>query len=53
MAQLKERGHPDAPPPLATDGNGSYREAMVETWGEVPPYKGHGLPPGKKQPQPG
>jgi len=36
MAQLKERGHPDAPPAIATDGKGSYREAMVEIWGQVP-----------------
>src|SRR4029450_8522299 len=53
MAQLKERGHPDAPPPLATDGQGAYREAMVETWGEVPPSQGLGRPPLHKQPQAG
>jgi hypothetical protein len=40
--QLKERGHPDAPPPLASDGQGAYREQMVETWGQVPPYSGIG-----------
>src|ERR1043165_6967432 len=50
MAQIKERGHQEAPPALATDGKGAYREALVETWGEVPPYKGHGLPPTEKQP---
>jgi len=33
MAQLKARGHPDAPPPMATDGKGGYREALVATWG--------------------
>lgn len=53
MVQLKERGHPDAPPALATDGQGSYREAMVETWGQVPEYAGRGRPPTQKQPQPG
>ena len=31
MEQLKERDHPDVPPALATDGKGSYREAMVKT----------------------
>jgi hypothetical protein len=53
MAQLKERGHPDAPPAITTDGQGSYREAMVATWGQVPPYAGRGRPPTQKQPQPG
>ena len=40
MPQLKARGHPDAPPAMAADGHGSYREAMVETWGQVPEYSG-------------
>jgi len=55
MQQIKERGHKLAPPAIATDGKGAYREAMVETWGEVPARKpsGKGLPPEKKQPQPG
>jgi hypothetical protein len=53
MAQIKERGHPDAPPPLATDGQGAYREAMVEAWGKVPPPQGLGRPPLHKQPQEG
>jgi hypothetical protein len=53
MAQLKERGHPDTPPPMATDGKRAYREAMVETWGEVPPPQGLGHPPLHKQPQAG
>jgi len=44
MAQLKARGHPDT-------GNGSYREAMVETWGQVPEYTGRGRPPRHKQAQ--
>jgi len=52
MAQLKCRGHPDAPPPIATDGKGGYREALVETWGQVPEYRGHGRPPTRKQAQP-
>lgn len=50
MGQIKDRGHQQAPPAIATDGKGAYREAMVETWGEVPPYKGKGLPPTEKQP---
>jgi len=36
MLQLKRRGHPETPPAIATDGKGSYREAMVEVWGKVP-----------------
>jgi hypothetical protein len=51
MAQLKQRGHPDAPPPMATDGKGDYRQAMVQTWGEVPEYCGRGRPPTHKQAQ--
>ena len=52
MAQLKERGHPDCPPPMATDGKGGYRDALVETWGEVPEYGGRGRPPTCKHAQP-
>lgn len=51
MAQLKDRGHPDAPPAMATDGNGEYREALLETWGQVPEYGGVGRPPTVKRPQ--
>lgn len=50
MKQIKDRGHQQAPPAIATDGKGAYREAMVETWGKVPSYKGYGLPPESKQP---
>jgi len=55
MEQIKERGHQEAPPAIATDGKGAYREALVETWGKVPAPKpsGKGLPPEQKQPQPG
>jgi hypothetical protein len=52
MAQLKDRGHPDHPPAMATDGKGDYRTAMVDTWGQVPPYAGRGRPPSCQQPQP-
>ena len=52
MAQLKDRGHPDQPPAMATDGKGDYRTALVETWGQVPSYQGRGRPPTQKQPQP-
>lgn len=52
MAQLKARGDPKSPPAMATDGRGDYREAMLETWGQVPEYSGRGRPPTHKQPQP-
>lgn len=51
--QLKDRGHPDAPPPAVSDGWGGIREAMVEVYGKVPEYSGAGRPPSRKQPQPG
>jgi hypothetical protein len=54
MAQLKDRrGHPDAPPAMASDGKGGYREALLQTWGQVPEYRGVGRPPTVKRPQPG
>jgi hypothetical protein len=49
---LKQRGHPDAPPPTVSDGWGGIREAMVEVYGKVPEYSGRGRPPTRKQPQP-
>jgi hypothetical protein len=52
MAQLKDRGHPTHPPAMATDGKGDYRTALVDTWGQVPPYGGRGRPPSCKQAQP-
>jgi hypothetical protein len=53
FSQLKRRGHPEAPPAVVSDGWGGYREALVEVWGEVPPYRGRGRPPTKKRPQAG
>jgi hypothetical protein len=50
---LKQRGHPDAPPPTVSDGWGGIDEAMVEVYGRVPAYKGTGRPPTRKRPQPG
>ncbi len=52
MAHLQERFCPKHPPALATDGKGAYREALVDTWGQVPAYSGRGRPPTKKQPAP-
>ena len=50
--KLKERGHPDGPPPTVSDGRGGIREAMAEVYGKVPEYSGCGRPPFKKRPQP-
>ncbi|RMD48014.1 MAG: hypothetical protein D6835_06775, partial [Candidatus Thermofonsia bacterium] len=47
---LKQRGHPDTPPPTISDGWGGIREAMVEVYGRVPPYSGRGRLPILKQP---
>lgn len=37
---------------MATDGKGGYREALLQTWGQVPEYRGAGRPPTIKRPQP-
>lgn len=50
---LKRRGHPDRPPPTVSDGWGGIDDAMVEVYGQVPPYSGRGRPPTRKQPVPG
>ena len=47
---LKQRGHPDKPPPTVSDGWGGIREAMVQVYGQVPDYSGRGRPPTLKQP---
>ncbi len=49
---LKERGHPDGPPPTMSDGWGGIDNAMIEVYGQVPEYSGQGRPPTRKQPQP-
>jgi hypothetical protein len=36
---------------MATDGKGGYRDALLETWGQVPEYGGHGRPATRKQAQ--
>jgi hypothetical protein len=50
---LKRRGHPDAPPPMVSDGWGGIDNAMVEVYGVVPEYEGVGRPPTLKRPKPG
>jgi hypothetical protein len=41
---LRQRGHPDGPPPLLSDGWGGIDDAMVAVYGLVPEYAGHGRP---------
>lgn len=52
MSQIRDRSNPTEPPAIASDGNDSYPEAMLETWGKIPEYTGRGRPPTCKQPQP-
>jgi len=49
MAQIRDRCNPQEPPALASDGNDSYPQAMLETWGKLPDYSGRGRPPIRKQ----
>jgi hypothetical protein len=49
--QVKQRdAHANRPPPALSDGWGGHREALIEVYGQVPPYKGRGRPPTRKQP---
>src|SRR5512142_3227831 len=49
--QVKQRtAHQDSPPPFVSDGWGGHREALLEVYGQVPPYQGRGRPPTRKQP---
>lgn len=53
LMQMLKQAHPEAPPALATDAKGGYEEAILETWGTTPAYRGWGRPPTRKQPGPG
>lgn len=49
--QVKRRAaHRHRPPPLLSDGWGGHREALVQVYGQAPPYKGRGRRPTHKQP---
>jgi hypothetical protein len=47
---LQQRGHPDGPPALISDGWGGIDDAMLVVYGQVPEYAGRGRPPTKPQP---
>ena len=51
MKQVKMHAPDEGPPAIATDGKGTYREAMLETWGKVPEYGGRGAPPKLLKPE--
>ena len=44
MIQVKKHTPDEKPLAMATDGKGAYREAMLQTWGKVPQYRGRGRP---------
>lgn len=48
---LQQRGHPEVPPPLISDGWGGIDDAIINVYGKVPEYSGIGRPP--TQPKPG
>jgi len=47
---LQQRGHPDAPPPLISDGWGGIDDAILEVYAIVPQYCGRGRPPTRPKP---
>jgi hypothetical protein len=49
---LKIRSQCDQPPRLVSDGWGGHQKALLEVYGQVPPYQGRGRPPKKQHPQP-
>jgi hypothetical protein len=51
MSQIRDRSNRKDPPAIASDGNDSYPEAMLKTWGKLSDYCGRGRPPIRKQPQ--
>lgn len=47
---LQQRGHPEAPPPLISDGWGGIDDALINVYGRVPEYSGKGRPPTRPKP---
>ena len=47
---LQQQGHPEAPPPLITDGWGGIDDAILDVYGMVPEYSGRGRPPSNPTP---
>lgn len=53
MQTLKRRAHSEKPPPIVSDGRSGCAGAMIEVWGQIPPYKGVGPRPKYKAALPG
>jgi hypothetical protein len=47
---LQQRGHPEDPPALITDGWGGIDDAILAVYGLVPEYSGRGRPPTRPKP---
>ena len=47
---LQQRGHPEEPPPLISDGWGGIDDALIQVYGRVPEYSGQGRPPTRPKP---
>lgn len=52
LSLYRRRSHSAQPPALVSDGWGGHREALLDVYGQVPPYAGRGRPPTQKRPQP-
>mgnify|MGYP000720879449 CR=1 FL=1 len=52
MNQMSERGHPEQPPPLVSDGGTGCADAMIAVWGQVPPHVGQPRKPTRKKASP-
>lgn len=52
LSMYRKHSQSTRPPALSSDGWGGHREALLEVYGQVPPYQGRGRPPTKKQPRP-
>lgn len=50
MKKIKRHAPEEGPPALATDGNGAYRAAMLETWGRMKDDSGRRRRPTALQP---
>jgi hypothetical protein len=47
---LQQRGHPEVPPTLISDGWGGIDDAIIAVYGLVPEYSGRGRPPVRPRP---
>lgn len=50
LRTLSQRGHPEEPPAIVSDGGSGCAEGLIEVYGRVPEYSGRGRAPVQKQP---